>query len=281
MPVPSFADRPYTPAPAAPPLVDAPEPWLTPEGIPVKAHYTAADIVGLPFVDSYPGIAPYVRGPYPTMYVNQPWTIRQYAGFSTAEDSNSLLPPQPRGGTEGPLRRLRSRDASRLRQRPPPRVRRCRHGRRRDRFHLRHAHALLRHSARRDERVDDDERRRAAGARALCRRRGRTGRVARKAHGHDPERHPQRIHGAQHLHLSAKAFDAHHLGHLCVHIDAYAEIQFDLDLRLSHAGGRRDAGPRARLHARRRRRIYSRGCRCRNRHRQISRRACRSSGRSA
>jgi methylmalonyl-CoA mutase len=66
------------------------EPWLTPEGIAVKTAYTAADRTGLDFVDGFPGLAPFGRGPYPTMYVQQPWTIRQYAGFSTAEDSNAF-----------------------------------------------------------------------------------------------------------------------------------------------------------------------------------------------
>ncbi|MGE0530209.1 MAG: methylmalonyl-CoA mutase [Hyphomonadaceae bacterium] len=66
------------------------EPWLTPEGIAVKTAYTAADRAGLDFVDGFPGMAPFGRGPYPTMYVQQPWTIRQYAGFSTAEDSNAF-----------------------------------------------------------------------------------------------------------------------------------------------------------------------------------------------
>ncbi|MGD9924658.1 MAG: methylmalonyl-CoA mutase family protein, partial [Pseudorhodoplanes sp.] len=64
--------------------------WMTPEGIPVKPVYREGDLAGLDFLDTYPGIAPYLRGPYPTMYVNQPWTIRQYAGFSTAEDSNAF-----------------------------------------------------------------------------------------------------------------------------------------------------------------------------------------------
>jgi methylmalonyl-CoA mutase len=67
-----------------------PDPWLTPEGIPVKPRYEASDRAGLAFATSLPGLTPYVRGPYPTMYVNQPWTIRQYAGFSTAEDSNAF-----------------------------------------------------------------------------------------------------------------------------------------------------------------------------------------------
>ncbi|MGQ0533442.1 MAG: methylmalonyl-CoA mutase, partial [Caulobacteraceae bacterium] len=64
--------------------------WLTPEGIAVKSAYTAADRAGLDFVDGFPGLAPFGRGPYPTMFVQQPWTIRQYAGFSTAEDSNAF-----------------------------------------------------------------------------------------------------------------------------------------------------------------------------------------------
>ena len=63
--------------------------WETPEGIAVPPLYTAADVADLD-LGTYPGIAPYLRGPYPTMYVNQPWTIRQYAGFSTAADSNAF-----------------------------------------------------------------------------------------------------------------------------------------------------------------------------------------------
>lgn len=77
------------------------EDWLTPEGIPVKPVYTAADRDGLPFVATLPGIAPYLRGPYPTMYVNQPWTIRQYAGFSTAEDSNAFYRRNLAAGQKG------------------------------------------------------------------------------------------------------------------------------------------------------------------------------------
>jgi methylmalonyl-CoA mutase len=66
------------------------EAWLTPEGIPVKAIYRADDRADLDFIDGFPGLPPFVRGPYATMYVQQPWTIRQYAGFSTAEDSNAF-----------------------------------------------------------------------------------------------------------------------------------------------------------------------------------------------
>jgi len=64
--------------------------WDTPEGIPHRALYTAADLGGVAHLGSLPGFPPFVRGPYPTMYVQKPWTVRQYAGFSTAEDSNAF-----------------------------------------------------------------------------------------------------------------------------------------------------------------------------------------------
>ncbi len=82
----STAASPSTPPPAA----GAGRTWETPEGIPHRSLYTAADTAGLPHLDSLPGFAPFVRGPYPTMYVQKPWTVRQYAGFSTAEDSNAF-----------------------------------------------------------------------------------------------------------------------------------------------------------------------------------------------
>ena len=75
--------------------------WETPEGIPVKPVYTGADTAGLDFLDGLPGIAPYVRGPYPAMYALQPWTIRQYAGFSTAEDSNAFYRRNIAAGQKG------------------------------------------------------------------------------------------------------------------------------------------------------------------------------------
>ena len=64
--------------------------WLTPDGIPVKPIYTAEDIEGMGHVNTLPGLAPYVRGPKATMYAGRPWTIRQYAGFSTAKESNAF-----------------------------------------------------------------------------------------------------------------------------------------------------------------------------------------------
>jgi len=75
--------------------------WQTPEGIAVKTVYTAADIERHDFLDGFPGIAPYLRGPYPTMYVQRPWTIRQYSGFSTAEDSNAFYRRNLAAGQQG------------------------------------------------------------------------------------------------------------------------------------------------------------------------------------
>ncbi len=75
--------------------------WETPEGIPVKPLYTAADLAGLPHVDSLPGLAPFVRGPRATMYANRPWTIRQYAGYSTAEESNAFYRRNLAAGQKG------------------------------------------------------------------------------------------------------------------------------------------------------------------------------------
>ena len=85
--IPNFTAMDFAPAAAAPSAWNN-KPWLTPEGIPVKPLYGPDDVNGLDFLDTWPGIAPYLRGPYPTMYVTQPWTVRQYAGFSSAEESN-------------------------------------------------------------------------------------------------------------------------------------------------------------------------------------------------
>ncbi|WP_341887949.1 methylmalonyl-CoA mutase [Variovorax sp. YR752] len=75
--------------------------WVTPEGITVKPVYTAADVQGLPHADTLPGFAPFVRGPQATMYAVRPWTIRQYAGFSTAEASNDFYRKALAAGGQG------------------------------------------------------------------------------------------------------------------------------------------------------------------------------------
>jgi len=76
--------------------------WNTPEGIDIKCLYTPDDLQGeMSHLDSFPGFAPFLRGPYPTMYTNQPWTVRQYAGFSTAEDSNAFYRRNLAAGQKG------------------------------------------------------------------------------------------------------------------------------------------------------------------------------------
>lgn len=75
--------------------------WKTPEGVDIKALYTSEDTAQLDFLDDWPGIAPYGRGPYPTMYPQRPWTIRQYAGFSTAEESNAFYRRNLAAGQKG------------------------------------------------------------------------------------------------------------------------------------------------------------------------------------
>lgn len=75
--------------------------WVTPDGITVKPLYTAADVQGLPHADTLPGFEPYLRGPQATMYAVRPWTIRQYAGFSTAEESNAFYRKALAAGGQG------------------------------------------------------------------------------------------------------------------------------------------------------------------------------------
>ena len=75
--------------------------WVTPEGITVKPLYTAEDTAGLPFANTLPGFEPFIRGPQATMYAVRPWTIRQYAGFSTAEESNAFYRKALAAGAQG------------------------------------------------------------------------------------------------------------------------------------------------------------------------------------
>ncbi|MGY1673181.1 methylmalonyl-CoA mutase [Geodermatophilus sp. SYSU D00710] len=75
--------------------------WETPEGIAVPPLATPADLAGLDFLRTYPGLPPFLRGPYPTMYTTQPWTVRQYAGFSTAAESNAFYRRNLAAGQKG------------------------------------------------------------------------------------------------------------------------------------------------------------------------------------
>lgn len=89
------------PAPEAAPASAAAQNWITNEQIAVKPYYTEADLAGLEHLEYAAGLPPYLRGPYSTMYVMRPWTIRQYAGFSTAEESNAFYRRNLAAGQKG------------------------------------------------------------------------------------------------------------------------------------------------------------------------------------
>ena len=235
------------------------EPWNTPEGIAVKAEYGPADLNGLDFIHGYPGEAPYLRGPYPTMYVTNPWTVRQYAGFSTAEDSNAFYRRNLAAGQKGlsvafDLATHRGYDSDHERVKGDVGMAGRRH-----RFHLRHAHPVRRHSARPDERVDDHERGGAADpgavtssppkSRAYRRRsspaRSRTTSSKSSWCGTPTSIRPRPRCGSF---RTSFAYTAKNMPKFNSH----------LDLRLPHAGSRCDGGPGAGLHPGRRDRICSR-----------------------
>ena len=100
---PDFATLAFAPGPkgAAGQSAGAQDSVETPEGIAIKPVYGPADIADLDTLDGYPGLAPFLRGPYPTMYTTNPWTIRQYAGFSTAEESNAFYRRNLAAGQKG------------------------------------------------------------------------------------------------------------------------------------------------------------------------------------
>ena len=226
--------------------------WTTPEGITVKPLYTAADLEALETLGGLPGIPPYLRGPRATMYAQRPWTLRQYAGFSTAEESNAfyrrnLAAGQPGLSVAFDLATHRGYDSD----------------------HPRVAGDVGKAGVAIDT-VEDMKRlfdgipldqvsvsMTMNGAvlpvhGVLHRRRRGAGRGARAARRHDPERHPQGVHGPQHLHLPARAEHADRRRRDRLRRRAHAPVQPDLDLRLPHAGGGRDLRPGARLHACRR-----------------------------
>jgi hypothetical protein len=230
----------------------------------VKPLYTKADVEGLPYADTLPGFAPFLRGPQATMYAVRPWTIRQYAGFSTAEASNAFYRKALAAGGQGvsvafDLATHRGYDSDH------PRV--------------------TGDVGKAGVAIDSVEDMKIlfdgipldkvsvsmtmngavlpvlAGYVVAAEEQG----VAQEtALGDHPERHPQGVHGPQHLHLPARALDAHHRRHHRLHGAEHAEVQLDLDLRLPHAGGRRDAGAGTRLHPGRRPRVREDGARRRH-----------------
>ena len=231
---------------------------MTPEGIPVKPVYGEADLAGLDFLDTYPGKAPFLRGPYPAMYAAQPWTIRQYAGFSTAEDSNAFYRRNLAAGQKGlsiafDLATHRGYDSD----------------------HPRVSGDVGMAGVAIDSIYDMRTLFSGIPLDQMSVSMTMNGAVLPVLALYIVAAEEQ---GVPHAKLSGtiqndilKEFMvrntyiyppapslAHHLRHLRLHLGRDAEVQFDFGLRLSHAGSRRDAGPRARLYARRRRRICAR-----------------------
>ena len=229
-----------------------------PEGFDVKPLYTAADLEGIEAADSLPGFAPFLRGVRATMYAGRPWTIRQYAGFSTAEESNAFYRKNLAAGQ----RACRSPSIC------PP---------------IAAMTAIIRASAgdvgKAGVAIDSVEDMKILFAGIPLDKMSVSMTmngavmpimadyiVAAEEQGvalgetlrHHPERHSQGIHGAQYLYLSARAYHAHRRRHHRIYGEEYAEIQFDLDQRLSHARSRRDGRAGTRLHAGRRHRICPR-----------------------
>ena len=213
---------------------------------------------GLDFLDTYPGIAPFLRGPYPTMYVNQPWTIRQYAGFSTAEDSNAFYRRNLAAGQKGlsvafDLPTHRGYDSDN------PRVA----------GDVGMAGVAI--DSIYDMRVLFD----GIPLDQMSVSMTMNGAVlpvlslyivAAEEQGVPPEQLAGTIQNDILKEFMVRntyiyppiAVDADHLRHLRLHVDAHAAVQLDLDLRLPHAGGRRDRRPRAGVHAGRRPRVHRR-----------------------
>ena len=175
----------------------------TVEGIRLDTVYGPDDAAG---IDSgFPGLPPYTRGPYATMYAGRPWTIRQYAGFSTAEESNAFYRRNLAAGQKGlsvafDLATHRGYDSDNPRVAGDVGMAGVAIDTVEDMKLLFDGIPLDQMS-----RQHDDERRGASGHGLLHRRRRGAGRPARQAHRHDPERHPERVRGPQHLHLPARA----------------------------------------------------------------------------
>ena len=170
--------------------------WETPEMIPVKPFYSAADLSGVDHLDTMPGLPPFVRGPYSTMYVTRPWTVRQYAGFSTAKDSNAFYRRNLAAGQKGlsvafDLATHRGYDSDN------PRV----SG---DVGMAGVAIDSIMDMRVLFDRIPLDQMSVSMtmngavlpGSGPVHRRGGRAGGKAGSAHGHDPERHPQGVHGS-------------------------------------------------------------------------------------
>ena len=233
----------------------------------VEPVYTALDLqADRAAATGLPGEYPFTRGIHPTMYRGRLWTMRQFAGFGTAEDTNERYKFLLERGQTGLSVAFDFPDADGLRLRPSPLRGRGRQVRRRDLEPGRHGDAVRRHPARPGLDLDDDQRPGGDAVLLLRRGRGAAGRPDRPAAGHDPERHPQGVHGAARLDLPGGARAQDHRGPVRVGGGAHAEVEHDLDLGLPHPRGGRHRRAGAGVHARQR--LLLRGARARPRARR-------------
>ncbi len=201
------------------------DPVQTPSGIPLEPVYGPADRAGEP---PAPGTYPFTRGNFPSGYRGRLWTIRQYSGFGTAEESNQRYRYLLDQGGTGLSVALDLPDPVRVRLRRPRGRGGGRPGRRRARHAGRRRDPVRRHPARQDQHQLHDQRHRRDPAGVLRRGRGEAGRAAGEAPRHDPERHPQGVRLARHVDLAAGAVAAADRRHHRVLRGRGAAVQRDL-----------------------------------------------------
>ena len=208
---------------------------------------------------SFPGQYPYTRGPYASMYRSKLWTMRMFAGFGTADDTNWRFKEIIRSGGDGLVDSVRHADVAGHRLRSSDGARRGRQVRRGRRLAGRHGRPLRRNRPQRDHDVDDDQLPRRGDLRDV-RRPGREG-------GHQPgpprrhaaERHLEGVPGAEGVRVPTTAVDAAGARHDRLHCCGDATLALDLDLRLPHPRGRLDRGRGAGVHAGQRLRLRRTG----------------------
>ena len=223
--------------------------WVTPEGITVKPLYTKQDVDGLPYADTLPGFEPFVRGPQATMYAVRPWTIRQYAGFSTAEESNAFYRQALAGGGQGisvafDLATHRGYDSDHPRVRGDVGKAGVAIDSVEDMKILFDSIPLDRVSV--SMTMNGAVLPVLAGYIVAAEEQG----VAREKLSGTIQNDILKEFMVRNTYIyPPDAVDADRRRYHRVHGEEHAEVQLDLDLRLSHAGGGRDAGPRTGVHA--------------------------------
>ncbi len=239
--------------------------------IPIQPYYRPADVAAIPYEERVgdPGRFPYTRGLYPEMYRKRHWTMRQYAGYSSAAESNQRYRYLLSQGTTGlsvafdlPTQIGYDSDRAHRPRRGGPRGR----GHRLDRGH---AAAVRRHPPGPGDDLDDDQCHGGHSPVALPGGGRGAGGFVGQGRRHGAERHPEGVRGPRHLHLSARAVAQAGDGHHRLLRRPGAEVEHDLDLGLPHARGRLDGRAGGGLHARQRSGLRAGGPRPRARHRRL------------